>query len=182
MLFGLRLLSATNTQGLSSAGGHAGEWHRQPYPAQGRPAPVALALRLRQELEALALPAKRWSPALEHPEGEVLDVVVVGAGMGGLAVAAALGLLGLDAFGKPDVPNYVDELPRERWSHSIEPLDYARLAGKRNAVVGASAAALAARLYEEDQDCHFARILTYQEPELLGDEWQPAVPYSQRAR
>lgn len=225
----------------------------------------ALEQRLQDELEALALPAKRWSPAFEHPEGEVLDVVVVGAGMGGLALAAALGLqglaatvfdraprdregpwlttalmetlrspkelvgpaldlpsltfaawyqaqfgraawqaldkiarqqwgqyliwyrqvmgldvrnqhdvtrvrpradgivelqvqtadgshcyrarrvvlaLGLDAFARPEVPAYVEGLPRARWSHSIEPLDYARLAGQRVAVVGASAAAM----------------------------------------
>ncbi len=226
---------------------------------------AALEQRLRQELEWLGLPASPWSPPKLHPEGRVLDVVVVGGGMSGLAVAAALKLkglapvvldraprdregpwlttarmqtlrspkhltgpaldlpsltftawyqaqfgrdawdaldkipreqwahylvwyrhvmglevrnehevisvhpradgvvalqvrhgqcveqyltrrvvlaLGLDAFGKPQVPEYVHTLPRDRWSHSVDALDYSQLRDRRVAVVGSSAAAM----------------------------------------
>lgn len=50
--------------------------------------------------------------------------------------------LGLDAFGGPLIPDFVNGLPRDKWSHSIDPLDYGRLAGKRVGVVGGSAGAM----------------------------------------
>ena len=50
--------------------------------------------------------------------------------------------LGLDAFGGPLIPEFVRGLPRDLWSHSIDALDYERLAGKRVGVVGGSAGAM----------------------------------------
>jgi cation diffusion facilitator CzcD-associated flavoprotein CzcO len=50
--------------------------------------------------------------------------------------------LGLDAFGGPLIPDFVTGLPRDKWSHSIDALDYDRLAGKLVGVVGASAGAM----------------------------------------
>jgi cation diffusion facilitator CzcD-associated flavoprotein CzcO len=50
--------------------------------------------------------------------------------------------LGLDAFGGPLIPDFIDGLPRDMWSHSVDPLDYRRLAGKRIGVVGGSAGAM----------------------------------------
>jgi len=225
----------------------------------------ALEERLNADLAWLNLPPPAWLPPMAHAEGPVLDIVVVGAGMGGLAVAGALRLLGLhatlfdkaprdfegpwattalmetlrspkqisgpaldlpaltfsawyqaqfgsaawqslekiprlqwseylswyrrvlgldvrsehevkavrprqdhvveitvdhanqsetvlarrvvlalglEAFGGPLIPEFVNGLPRDRWSHSIEPLDYRRLTGKRVGVVGGSAAAM----------------------------------------
>lgn len=55
----------------------------------------ALEQRLRQDLEWLEWPAKDWVPAREHRGERVRDVVVIGAGMCGLAAAAALKGLGL---------------------------------------------------------------------------------------
>jgi FAD-dependent urate hydroxylase len=52
----------------------------------------ALEARLRQDLDFLELPAKPWVPRREG----VIDVVVIGAGMCGLAAAAQLRLLGID--------------------------------------------------------------------------------------
>jgi cation diffusion facilitator CzcD-associated flavoprotein CzcO len=49
-----------------------------------------LEARLADELEFLQLPAARWTPARTHDGQPVLDVAVIGAGMTGLAVAAAL--------------------------------------------------------------------------------------------
>lgn len=62
------------------------------------PPPIGLAAleqRLRQDLEWLEWPAKDWVPAREHDGQPVRDVVVIGAGMCGLAAAAAMKGLGL---------------------------------------------------------------------------------------
>jgi NADPH-dependent 2,4-dienoyl-CoA reductase/sulfur reductase-like enzyme len=58
---------------------------------------TALESRIRQDLDYLGLPAKNWTIPASHPEGEVKDVVIVGGGMSGLAVAAALAFNGVDA-------------------------------------------------------------------------------------
>lgn len=62
------------------------------------PAPMglpALEQRLRQDLEWLEWPAKDWVPRREFNGMRVRDVVVIGAGMCGLAASAALKGLGL---------------------------------------------------------------------------------------
>lgn len=58
---------------------------------------AALEARLRQDLEWLALPPKRWVPPQQRDGAPVLDVAIVGAGMVGLATAAALAHLGIAA-------------------------------------------------------------------------------------
>jgi len=58
---------------------------------------AALEDRIRQDLDYLGLPAKNWTSPLSHPEGEVQDVVIVGGGMSGLAVSAALAFNGVRA-------------------------------------------------------------------------------------
>ncbi|WP_338663761.1 NAD(P)/FAD-dependent oxidoreductase [Pararoseomonas sp. SCSIO 73927] len=56
----------------------------------------ALEARLRQDLEWLELPAKPWVPETVVEGRPVSDVVVIGAGMAGLAASAALRLEGID--------------------------------------------------------------------------------------
>ena len=56
----------------------------------------ALEARLRQDLDYLELPAKPWVPRRQIEGRPVVDVVVIGAGMSGLAIAASLRLLGID--------------------------------------------------------------------------------------
>ncbi|HEY8612919.1 MAG TPA: NAD(P)/FAD-dependent oxidoreductase [Roseomonas sp.] len=59
----------------------------------------ALEARLRQDLEFLELPAKPWVPERVAPDGRpVTDVAIIGAGMAGLAAAAALKLDGVDGL------------------------------------------------------------------------------------
>ena len=54
----------------------------------------ALEARLAEDLALLDLPTREWMPVL--PEGDdVLDVAIIGAGMAGLAAAAALKLIGV---------------------------------------------------------------------------------------
>lgn len=58
---------------------------------------AALEARLRQDLQALCLPAKRWVPPRSEAGAEVLDTAIVGGGMAGLTLAAALTHLGVQA-------------------------------------------------------------------------------------
>ena len=51
---------------------------------------VALEARIALDLEALNLPPRNWVPAMARGDVDVLDVVVVGAGMNGIAAAGAL--------------------------------------------------------------------------------------------
>ncbi|AOJ79017.1 MULTISPECIES: NAD(P)-binding domain-containing protein [Burkholderia] len=48
---------------------------------------------------------------------------------------------GRDGLGGPYVPPVAQRVPRTRWAHSSEPIDFAALAGKRVGVVGAGASA-----------------------------------------
>ncbi|MFC0384969.1 FAD-dependent oxidoreductase [Muricoccus vinaceus] len=57
----------------------------------------ALEARLRQDLDFLELPAKPWVPERRADDGAaVSDVAIIGAGMAGLAAAAALRLDGVE--------------------------------------------------------------------------------------
>ena len=56
----------------------------------------ALEATLRRDLDLLELPGKPWVPPRETEGRPVADVAVIGAGMCGLAAAAALRLLGID--------------------------------------------------------------------------------------
>ncbi len=58
---------------------------------------AALEARLQQDLAWLGLPGKRWVPPRRQGDDEVLDVAIVGGGMAGLALAAALKHLGVQA-------------------------------------------------------------------------------------
>jgi len=57
---------------------------------------AVLELRLRHELDLLELPAAPWVPSRATEGGLATDVVVIGAGMAGLAVAAKLRLFGVE--------------------------------------------------------------------------------------
>lgn len=63
-----------------------------------------LQARLRHELECLQLPAPRWTPERHHAGVAMPDVAIVGGGMAGLALAAALRFEGM-------APMVLDEAP-----------------------------------------------------------------------
>ena len=65
---------------------------------------AALEARLADELAFLQLPAPRWTPALEHAGEPVVDVAIVGAGMTGLALAAALVQRGVSVVAYDEAP------------------------------------------------------------------------------
>nr|WP_218883554.1 NAD(P)/FAD-dependent oxidoreductase [Burkholderia guangdongensis] len=58
---------------------------------------AALEARLRQDLAWLELPAKSWVPPRTHDGRPVITVAIIGGGMAGLAAAASLTHLGVDA-------------------------------------------------------------------------------------
>ena len=49
---------------------------------------------------------------------------------------------GRDGLGGPAVPAFVQALPRARWAHSSDEMDYGRLAGLRVGIVGAGSSAM----------------------------------------
>src|SRR5665213_1340176 len=65
---------------------------------------AGLEARLADELEFLQLPAPRWTPVLEHEGQPVADVAIIGAGMTGLATAAALVQRGLSVLVYDEAP------------------------------------------------------------------------------
>jgi len=65
---------------------------------------AALEARLADELAFLQLPAPRWTPMLEHDGEPVADVAIIGAGMTGLAVTAALVQRGLAVVAYDEAP------------------------------------------------------------------------------
>jgi cation diffusion facilitator CzcD-associated flavoprotein CzcO len=64
----------------------------------------ALEARLADELACLQLPAPRWTPARVHDGEPALDVAIIGAGMTGLAVAAALLHRGMGVVAYDEAP------------------------------------------------------------------------------
>jgi cation diffusion facilitator CzcD-associated flavoprotein CzcO len=65
---------------------------------------AALEARLAYELACLQLPAPRWTPEREHLGQAVADVAIVGAGMAGLALAAALVQRGVSVVAYDEAP------------------------------------------------------------------------------
>jgi cation diffusion facilitator CzcD-associated flavoprotein CzcO len=49
---------------------------------------------------------------------------------------------GREGLGEPHVPEFVAGLPRARWAHSAEPIDFAALRGRRVVVIGIGASAV----------------------------------------
>jgi 2-hydroxy-3-oxopropionate reductase len=74
-------------KGAVSVFGRPGATDMSPTDTIGLP---ALERRLAHDLACLQLPAPRWTPELLHDGQPVADVAIVGAGMAGLALAAAL--------------------------------------------------------------------------------------------
>ena len=64
----------------------------------------ALDAHLADDLAFLQLPAPRWTPVREHEGQRVVDVVVIGAGMTGLALVAALLHRGVNVIAYDEAP------------------------------------------------------------------------------
>ena len=65
---------------------------------------AALEARLAYELACLQLPAPRWTPEREHQGQRVADIAIIGAGMAGLALTAALVQRGVSVAAYDEAP------------------------------------------------------------------------------
>lgn len=75
-------------------------------------------------------------------EGDLLRLAVSRGGKPESWLARKLVLAtGVLASGGPNLPDFAASLPRALWAHSSDPIDFARLRGRRVAVLGAGASA-----------------------------------------
>jgi FAD-dependent urate hydroxylase len=49
---------------------------------------------------------------------------------------------GREGMGEPCIPDFVQDLPRGRWAHSADPIDFSALRGRRVVVIGVGASAV----------------------------------------
>jgi cation diffusion facilitator CzcD-associated flavoprotein CzcO len=78
------------------------------------------------------------------PEGDHLRLELSGPGAPQASVLARKAIMatGRDGTGDPNIPGFVDGLPKESWAHSSEDIDFPALKGKRVVVIGVGASAV----------------------------------------
>ncbi len=78
------------------------------------------------------------------PEGDLLRLELAGTGRREDRVLARRVVMatGRDGTGRPNIPDFVQGLPRSHWAHSADPIDFAALKGRRVVVVGVGASAV----------------------------------------
>ena len=77
-----------------------------------------------------------------EPEENLLRLSFSGAENGTLICRKVIFATGRDGTGGPNLPGFVDNLPRKFWAHSSDKIDFAALRNKRVAVVGVGASAV----------------------------------------
>ncbi|MEM7695484.1 MAG: NAD(P)/FAD-dependent oxidoreductase [Pseudomonadota bacterium] len=76
------------------------------------------------------------------PEGDLLRLTLTGAGEPSILTRKLVMATGRDGTGIPNIPKFVDGVPKRFWAHSSEDIDFATLKGKRVAVIGIGASAV----------------------------------------
>lgn len=78
------------------------------------------------------------------PEGDLLRLDLAGAGRREDVVLTRRVVMatGRDGTGRPNIPDFVQHLPKTLWAHSSEAIDFAALKGKRVVVIGVGASAV----------------------------------------
>lgn len=95
--------------------------------------------------EVLQIPVENGTEVTRiAPEGELLRVELGGPGAREASVLARKVVMatGRDGLGHPNIPDFVEGLPRTRWAHSSDEIDFSALKGKRVVVVGIGASAV----------------------------------------
>lgn len=77
-----------------------------------------------------------------EPEGDMLRLTVSGAETGTILTRKLVFATGRDGTGGPNIPKFIEKLPRHLWAHSADEIDFAALQGKRVAVIGVGASAV----------------------------------------
>lgn len=77
-----------------------------------------------------------------EPEGDILRLTVSGAQTGTILTRKLVFATGRDGTGGPNIPKFIEDLPRNLWAHSADEIDFPALRGKRVAVIGVGASAV----------------------------------------
>jgi cation diffusion facilitator CzcD-associated flavoprotein CzcO len=98
---------------------------------------------LRWYRKVLAVPVENGvSVDRVAPEGDLLRLSVSGAEETQILTRKLVFATGRDGTGGPNIPAFMTGLPRRFWAHSADEIDFARLRGKRVAVIGVGASAV----------------------------------------
>ncbi|MEO1102550.1 MAG: NAD(P)/FAD-dependent oxidoreductase, partial [Pseudomonadota bacterium] len=76
------------------------------------------------------------------PESEHVRLHLEGAPEPSIVARKVVMATGREGLGHANIPGFVDDLPRERWAHSSDEIDFAALKGKRVVVIGVGASAV----------------------------------------
>lgn len=93
----------------------------------------------------LSLPVEN-NVAVDHidPEGDLLRLTLSRSGAASDRVWARRVVLatGREGLGAPNIPDFIDSVPHDRWAHSSDPIDFDALKDKRVVVIGVGASAV----------------------------------------
>jgi len=76
------------------------------------------------------------------PEGDLLRLTVSAADTDTILTRKLVFATGRDGTGGPNIPVFIKDLPGHLWAHSADDIDFAKLKGKRVAVIGVGASAV----------------------------------------
>lgn len=79
---------------------------------------------------------------LVAPEGPYLRLHLSGAETQSIVTRKLVMATGRDGTGEPNIPGFMAGVPRDRWAHSADEIDFAALRDRRVAVVGVGASAI----------------------------------------
>ncbi len=77
-----------------------------------------------------------------EPEGDLLRLHLSGSESDTMLTRKLVFATGRDGTGEPNIPGFVNALPKKYWAHSADEIDFAALKGMRVAVVGVGASAV----------------------------------------
>lgn len=77
-----------------------------------------------------------------EPEGDLLRLTVTGSETDTILCRKLIFATGRDGTGGPNIPDFVNQVPRHLWAHSADEIDFAALKNKRVAVIGVGASAV----------------------------------------
>ena len=98
---------------------------------------------LRWYRKALDIPVENGvSLDLVEPEGDLLRLHLSGGQDRSILTRKLIFATGREGTGEPNLPDFVEGLPRRFWAHTADDIDFAGLKGKRVAVVGVGASAV----------------------------------------
>lgn len=76
------------------------------------------------------------------PEGDLLRLTLTGAPERTMLTRKLIMATGRDGTGHPNIPAFIEGLPREFWAHSSDEIDFSQLRNRRVAVIGIGASAV----------------------------------------